>query len=47
MESLYCHCEMPHPKELASAALLDWALWHFEKMAPLHKWLVGMQQRVK
>jgi uncharacterized protein (TIGR02453 family) len=37
--------EGPVPKALHSAKILDYTLKRFEKMAPLHKWLVALNER--
>ena len=37
--------EVGLPKELHSRKLLDYSFRHFEKMAPIHEWLVAMLAR--
>ena len=37
--------EGPVPKEIYSAAFIDYVSAHFAQMAPLHDWLVAMVER--
>ncbi len=40
-EALYSVVDIPHPAELSSPKLVDFALKHWKAMLPLHRWLVG------
>ena len=40
---LFANLEAEHPKELQTAAFVDYALGHFVRMAPLHAWLLGLR----
>lgn len=44
---LWVGYEEPFPEELFSAKLIPFCLKIFEKMAPLHKWLVQMSHRYR
>ncbi len=39
--------EAPIPKELYSEAVLDYCFARWKHMAPIHKWLLAMNERVK
>lgn len=40
--ALFASHDVPHPPELARPAFVDFALWHFTRMAPLHAWLLPL-----
>jgi uncharacterized protein (TIGR02453 family) len=42
---LHAGWEGPHPKELTSARLVDFAIAHFAAVAPLHSWVSAMGTR--
>ena len=44
---LYVGIQSAHPRELTSSQLIDYCFKHYAKMAPLHRWLVEMTERVK
>ena len=39
-KGLNVHLDVKHPNSLAAADFVDWCLDHFEKMLPLHIWLM-------
>ena len=41
-DGLVAVLEQRHPPEIASGAFVDWCLEHFARMAPLHRWLLGV-----
>ncbi|MBN1574633.1 MAG: DUF2461 domain-containing protein [Deltaproteobacteria bacterium] len=45
-KGLTAFAESPIPREFYSEAMVDYAFEYFVKMAPLHRWLVEMVERV-
>ncbi len=43
---LYVYRNSPIPKEFYTPKLVDYSLEQFRKMAPLHRWLVDMTERM-
>jgi len=42
-EGLVVTLEQSPPPEAGSEALVDWCFAHYERMAPLHRWLLGLR----